>query len=60
MIFFCLYAVHKIDHYCLKVCASKSVYLYKSLYSLKVYRFTCAHFNHGILTCCLKIRNEEI
>ena len=28
-----------------KVCASKSVYLYKSLYSLKVYKFACAHFS---------------
>ena len=27
-----------------KVCASKSVYLYKSPYSLKVYKFACAHF----------------
>ena len=25
------------------MCASKSVYLYKSPYSLKVYRFACAH-----------------
>ena len=27
-----------------KVCASKSVYLYISPYSLKVYRFACALF----------------
>ena len=27
-----------------KVCASKSVYLYKSPYSLKVHIFACAHF----------------
>ena len=38
------------------MCACKSVYLYNSLYSLKVYRFTCAHFNwdkrQKIFRCC--------
>ena len=29
---------------CTKVCTSKSVYLFNSSYSLKVYRFACAHF----------------
>ena len=28
-----------------KVSASKSVYLYKSPYSIKVYSFACAHFH---------------
>ena len=34
----------KISYIIFKVSASKSVYFYKSSYSLKAYRFACAHF----------------
>ena len=38
-----------------KVCASKSVYLYISPYSLKVYRFACAHFIYVYVQKCQKV-----